>query len=326
VTDADPVGHWYQRFADREARGQSAIYLEWALGVVKDDEVSKLIATLPTLKRQPNLIFACSRLLGAPEAEYSVWREWLIAHWDAVAAEALVRRTQTNEPRRCALMLPVLAGIPGPIALLEVGASAGLCLIPDRYSYSYGGHRVDPASGPSPVLLECDVTGNPPLPTAMPDIVWRAGIDLNPLRLDDPAAVTWLETLIWPEQTQRRERIRAATQLLLQDPPRIIAGDAVDDLPALAAEAPSDATLVVQSSAAIVYLMPEARARWIDLVSAMDGHWIAHEGPGIVPTAAAELEGRTPPETGEFVLSVDGHAVAWTGGHGQRLDWLSPAL
>ncbi len=38
------------------------------------------------------------------------------------------KRTQTNEPGRCAVLLPLLAALPQPLALLEVGASAGLCL------------------------------------------------------------------------------------------------------------------------------------------------------------------------------------------------------
>ena len=61
---------------------------------------------------------------------------------DEVEALMLARRTQTNEAARCALLLPLLAALPQPLALLEVGASAGLCLLPDRYGYDYAGHRL----------------------------------------------------------------------------------------------------------------------------------------------------------------------------------------
>jgi hypothetical protein len=320
---------WYSRFAEIEAPGQSAIFEEWARGVADDASLLALLAELPRPKRQPNLLFACARLLGCPLVPYPEWREWVLAHWSFVAAEMLVRATQTNEPRRCAVLLPVLAQIEGPIALLEVGASAGLCLYPDRYSYRYyngaasDGRRVDPADGPSTVLLECETTGNPPTPPRMPDIVWRAGIDLNPLDLRNDDDVLWLETLIWPEQTERRERIRAAIDIVRADPPRIVRGDAVDTLLSVAAEAPADAHLVVISSAAIVYLMPEQRSRFIELVQSLDATWISNEGAGIVPQAAAAAEGRMPPVIGELLLARDGIPLAFTGPHGQRLDWFT---
>jgi hypothetical protein len=314
--------YWYQRFAEHEAHGRSARFEEWAYGVAGDAEVLDALAELPRPKRQPNLLFACSRLLGCPLVPYAEWREWLLANWAAVSAEMRVRGTQTNEPRRCAVLLPVLAQVPGPIALLEVGASAGLCLYPDRYSYSYDGRRIDPADGPSPVLLECTTTGNPPIPTELPQITWRAGIDLNPLDLNNADDTTWLETLIWPEQHERLARIRAAMDIVRADPPLILKGDGIDDLPELVAQAPSDATLVIVSSAAIVYMMPEPRARFIDYVRSLDATWISNEGPGIVPVAAAALDGREPPMLGGMLLALDEVPKAFTGPHGDRLDWL----
>lgn len=76
----------------------------------------------------------------------------------------------------------MLAALPQPLALLEVGASAGLCLLPDRYGYHYS-HR--PGPGPDVVLpgspvLRCAMSPSTPIPTRHPDIVWRAGLDLNP--------------------------------------------------------------------------------------------------------------------------------------------------
>jgi len=313
---------WYRKFATEEAHGRSALFEEWASGVAVDDEVLGLLAELPRPKRQPNLLFACSRLLGCPLVPYAGWRNWLLPNWSAVSAQMRVRGTQTNEPRRCAVLLPVLAQVPGPIALLEVGASAGLCLFPDRYSYSYDGRRIDPANGPSTVLLECATSGNPPIPTELPQIVWRAGIDLNPLDLTKPDDTTWLETLIWPEQQERLARIRAAMDIVRADPPLIVRGDAIDDLPGLVAQAPSDATLVIVSSAAIVYMMPEPRARFIEYVKSLDATWISNEGPGIVPAAAAALAGRVSPVTGQMLLSVNEVPKGFTGPHGDRLDWL----
>jgi hypothetical protein len=320
--DFEKTVQWYRWFAENEAPGRSELFGGWAHGVADDDEVLALLGGLPRPKRQPNLLFACSRLVGCPLVPYAEWREWLITNWPAVSAQMRVRGTQTNEPRRCAVLLPVLAQVPGPIALLEVGASAGLCLYPDRYSYSYDGRRIDPVDGPSTVLLACATTGNPPIPDALPEIAWRAGIDLNPLDVNNVDDTNWLETLIWPEQHERLARIRAAMDIVRADPPLIVRGDAIDDLPALVATAPADLALVVVSSAAIVYLMPEPRARFIDYVRSQGATWISNEGAGIVPVAAAALHGRQSPVVGQMLLSVNEAPKAFTGPHGDRLDWL----
>lgn len=312
---------WYDRFARAEAHGQSAIYEDWAAGVAIDLEVLELLHELPLAKRQPNLIFAVSRLLGAPEGPYVGFRRWLLAHWPSVAAEASVRATQTNEPRRCAVILPLLARLPGPIALLEVGASAGLCLYPDRYSYSYNGvRRLDPPAGPSPVLLDCDSEGAVPLPGALPEILWRAGLDRAPLSVDDADDRTWLETLIWPEQRERLARIRNAIALVRAEPPRIVAGDAVDGLAALAAEAPAQATLVVVTSGTLVYLSRADRARFAEAVRATGAHWISLEGQAVLP----EVERRLPPapREGLFVLAENEQPVAFVAPHGQSIHWI----
>lgn len=234
-----------------------------------------------------------------------------------------IRATQTNEPRRCATLLPALALIDGPIALIEVGASAGLTLLPEHYSYAWGEHRLDPAAGPSTVLLECEVTGDPPLPARMPEIVWRAGLDLNPLDVTAPDDRHWLETLIWPEQTARLERVRAAIAIAERERPRVVRGDAVDDLPALAAEAPTGVTLVIVTSAAIVYLMPEPRARLIEWLRASPARWVSNEGAGIVPRVQEALAGHPPRRPGGFALALDERPLAYAGAHGQTLDWLS---
>ena len=313
---------WYLGFAELEARGQSAIYEGWALGVADDPELIALVEELPVQKRQPNLVFACARLLGAPEGDYPAFRRWLVQHWWRVVTEALTRSTQTNEARRCASLVPALALIPGPLALLEVGASAGLCLFPDCYSYSYDGAApVDPAAGPSSVLLECATTGGMPRPTAVPQVAWRAGLDLHPLDVRDTDDMHWLETLVWPEQHERRARLRAAIRIAAENPPLLERGDA-SELAALAAQAPNDATLVVITSAVLVYLPFAERMRFVESVRALDAHWISLEGVRGLPTVRAALPDDGGSD-GRFVLALDEVPLAFAGPHGQSLDWIT---
>jgi hypothetical protein len=82
-------------------------------------------------------------------------------------------------------------------------------------------------------------------PAGLPEVVWRAGLDLNPLDVTDAADLDWLEALTWPEHTHRRARLRAAAAIAAAEPPVLVPGDQVDDLPALAAQAPAGATLLV---------------------------------------------------------------------------------
>src|SRR5262245_35501457 len=197
---------------------------------------------------QPNLFFATVQFLTGPRdmpTSGAALRALVRRRQDDVAVAMRSRRTQTNEVGRCAVLLPALP--PGPLALVEVGASAGLCLLLDRFLYDYGTVRVGAAS--SPVQLACAVTGDAPLPAACPEIVWRRGLDLAPVDVNDDDAVRWLLACVWSDHAERRQRLRAVIGVARAVPPLVVAGDLVDDLPALLAAAPGDATLVVFHSA-----------------------------------------------------------------------------
>ena len=134
----DDVVEEYRDFASYAA-GDSPCFEEWALGVAEDAEVQRRLAQLPEPKRQPNLAFAAARWHGvAAPAPYDDLREALLGDTDRIRARMLERATQTNEVGRLGTRLPAFASVPGdgPVGLLEVGASAGLCLYPDRWSYS----------------------------------------------------------------------------------------------------------------------------------------------------------------------------------------------
>ncbi len=311
------TAEWYLRFAGTEASAQSPTYDEWARGVAADPEIIALLEALPEQKRQPALVFSCARLLGAAAGHWPAFRAWLVANWDAVAAEALRRSTQTNEPRRCTALLPALNLIPGPLALIEVGASAGLTLIPDRYSYRYGERR----AGDGPLVLDCTTTGEPPVPEAVPDIRWRRGIDLAPLDVSDAGDVRWLEVLVPPEQSGRRDRIRAAVQLARQDPPVILTGDALDALADVVAQVPEGLTTVAMSAGTLVYMPGKRRQQFRELVRELGCRWVAMERVGVFPDLVpADLPAA--PDSAPCLVTLDERPLALAGPHGQYLSWL----
>ncbi len=317
----------YARFA-AEAPARSPLYAEWAAGVACDPTIAGILARIEPTHRQPPLVFAVSRLLGAPESSYAHWAAWIRAHADAVVTECGRRSIQTNEPLRCAALLPALALVDGPIALLELGASAGLCLYPDRYSYRFVGAdrtvRLDPVTGPSAVQLECALRGprRPPR-LALPEIVWRGGIDVNPLDAADADDRRFLTTLVWPGESGRADRVRAALDIVAADPPVLVAADATDPdvLARVAALAPAEATLVVSTPGVLPHIPRVGRERLIEAVRGMDAEWITIDPP--------DLHDWHPPldasTWGGFVLGRNGIPVAAVDPLGGFVEWRAAA-
>jgi hypothetical protein len=230
----------------------------------------------------------------------------------------LARLTQTNEPARCATLLPALALLPEPLALIEVGASAGLTLLFDRYSYDYDGHLIA-GSDPGAPTLHCALRGPVPVPARPPDIAWRAGLDLNPLDVTRDDDVRWLSCLVWPGESDREERLAAAIAAARRDPPPVHRGDLLTDLPALAAQAPADATLVIFHSAVLAYVALPDRERFAQAVRGLVGAvWLSNEAPGVVPGLPFTYF-----REATFVLGQGGRTpLAFTDGHGAWLHWL----
>ena len=313
----------YARFAREEARGRSPLYEEIARGVAADQDIIGFLLTLPQDKRQPNLLLAAVRQVFGTPADWADFRFGLFANLDAVRRVMQERSTQTNEPARCATLLPVLARLPQPLALIEVGASAGLCLLPDRYGYDYGRGMVLPAGGSGFPVFACAANEATPIPREMPTIIWRAGLDLNPLDASDPAQVAWLETLVWPEQTERLANLRAAIKIAAAFKPRIVEGDLREDgLAQLRREAPKEATLVIFHTAVLAYVAdPADRRAFAERAMSICPYWISNEYPGVFLDVAGRAGERGAP--GRFLLAVNGSPVAWTDPHGAALDWIA---
>ena len=319
----DAVQERYARFAATDAPGRSALYAEWAAGVAADPEIRELLRRIPPTRRQPPLVFAVSRLLGAGHGPYREWREFVLARADRLVAECTRRALQTNEPLRTAALLPVLSEIDGPIALLEIGAAAGLCLYHDRYSFRFtdGEGRVrralDPLDGPSTVLLESTVSGDLP-PLRLPEVVWRAGIDLAPL---DAAAADdrrWLRALVWPGEEGREQRITAALDIVAADPPLLVAGDAAAHLDDLAASAPADATLVITTPGVLVHIPRAERTELVATIAGLPAHWVTIDPPALLDVWEPPVAVETWPG---FVVAHDGRVRAAADPLGAWWEW-----
>lgn len=339
----------YRRFA-REA-ADSPTFAGWAARVAEDVEVRDWIAALPQLKQQPNLVFAAARWHGvSAPGPYDDLRRALLSDDGRIEATIRARATQTNEVGRLATLLPAFAALASddaPLALVEAGASAGFCLYPDRWGYAWTrrspngpeategtrhragtGERATPAGG-AHVLgeeprLPCRVSGPVPLPDRLPQVAFRGGVDLNPLDVSDDDAMAWLTQLVWPEQDDRRERLRHAIDLARAAPPDLVRGDLLEELPALVDRASSYGTVVVFHSAVIAYLAPDDRDRFDLLMRGLvaDGacHWVSNEGPQVL-ASITRTGPPVPADRPTFVLGVDGRMVARTHGHGRSMAW-----
>jgi hypothetical protein len=191
--------------------------------------------------------------------------EALRDHADVVR-EYLGSPPQTNEVMRSAALLPGLLTIAQrtghPLALYEIGSSAGLNLVLDRYRYEFGSARWgDPVS---PLLIKPEWHGAAPPVGAALSIATRQGVDLNPVDLRDPAARDRLLSYVWPDQADRLQRLEQAMALWRRDPPLIERADAAQWLPrSTIAQPTSGVTRVLFHSVTWSYL-PEATRRSID--------------------------------------------------------------
>jgi hypothetical protein len=231
--------------------------------LLMDRPTDPLAAFYPDLAGEP-----------APGDPYPAFHAFCARYAAEIRQLVQMQRVQTNEVRRCAILLPAF-GLVGaqtgdrPLTLVEIGTSAGLNLFWDRYRYDYGaaGQAGDPGA---PVLLECDVRGDrvPPIPVRFPPVARRIGIDLYPVDVRDAGAVHWLRALIWPEHQDRRELFDQASAVVQAHPPDLRAGDALEVLPQVLAELPADVVPCLFHSYTLNQFTPEGRTRFAAILAA----------------------------------------------------------
>ncbi|MGN6798594.1 MAG: DUF2332 family protein, partial [Gaiellaceae bacterium] len=164
------------------------------------------------------------------------------------------QEVQTNEVQRSWALLPAFLSLDDgrPFDLLELGPSAGLNLLWDRYAYRYA----TGTWGSGELELRGDDRQPPPasLLSRSVDVVRRRGVDLSPIDVTTAEGARVLQAFVWPDQTARLERLQQAIEIARRDPPELIRGDYVAELPALLRDRAAGAQLVVFQTASTMYL------------------------------------------------------------------------
>ena len=261
----------------------------------------------------------------APDVEV-LWREVAAALGEAgdELEPWLARPPQTNEVARAAALMAGLLVVTArtglPLALYELGASAGLNLMLDRYAYQLGS-LLTGVEG-SPVRLAPSWDGQAP-PATTVRIQHRHGVDLHPLDVTKAVDRERLLAYIWADQAERLARTEAAIAIAAAEPPPLDRGDAADWLEAQLDPAPRDGFVrVLMHSIAFQYFPPATRQRIIAHVAqvgaAATGQaplaWLSYEMQP-APSIQAALSLRLWPGGQEQILATGDP-------HGVKLSWV----
>ena len=311
--------HGTRIYGSSSTRNASPLYAYLAQRVAEDPDVLELVAGADRATTVTNLFFGAVHylLLGdsaqplaafyadlvpqplPPAGAYPAFHDFCLVHAQEIRELVHRRRVQTNEVGRCAGLLPafgLVSQLNGgrPLALVEIGASAGLHLLWDCYRYDYGlaGTAGNPAS---PVRITCEPRGphQPPIPAMLPEATYRVGIDIAPVDIRDALATRWLRALIWPEQTDRQQLLTAALTIAREHPPRLVQGDAEDVLPEVLTMVPADAVLCVFDSYTLNQVSRAKResilARLAEHAVGRDLYRVAQEGFSLTEPPHVEL-------------------------------------
>jgi hypothetical protein len=300
--DIDALGARFRLLADQDLSGYCPVYDRVARQLAGDPEALDLLVGLVPVNRTPILAFAAVHHLVLSEPSsllariyrgdtdddpWPPFRQLLTDRPDEIRDLMATRSIQTNEVGRSAALLPGLVhaggrlqtprGQPAELALVELGPSAGLNLLLDRFHVRYrtpsGAVVAEAGPAESAVRLECELRGGrrPPVPVEPLPIAQRVGLDVEPVDVTVEEECRWLSACVWPGVPDRPQRLAAAVELARQSPPRLLRGDAVTDLEPLLRSLPDRVVPVVVATWVLAYLSAEGRQAVRRAVDAVGG-------------------------------------------------------
>lgn len=234
---------------------------------------------------------------------------------------------QTNEVQRCWVLLPCFLDVVRrtgceELDVVELGPSAGLNLVWDRYRYVYDGGTW----GPDDAQLELRGEERGRVPAELlglrPRVGRRVGVDLSPVDVTTDEGALLLRSFVWADEPWRLELLNRAIETLRADPPELVRGDIVEELPRLLAERRDDALTVVWETSVFGYLPSEGRDRvratLEDAGASGPLAWVRAGGPDREPVDRWLLRVRIWP-------GGERSRVAYADYHGAWIDWIDAA-
>lgn len=348
----DDLGDRFRQFASQACTGRTAdpspLYEHLSLELANDPELLALVEKARDEQPAPNLLYAAIQFLlfqtpdpslgvyypsigpetrAIDEGTYSAFREFCLENETEVTNLITTRRVQTNAVRRSACLLPAFESVSrrtdrSPLGLVEVGSSAGLNLLWDQYGYDYGGFEAV-GCNESRVQLNCGLRGrvDPPLPTDLPVVGSRRGIDLHPMNIQNEDDARWLKALIWPEHEDRRENVENAITVARESPPDLIEGNALENLEQVIDEIPDEQAVCLFNTHVLYQLSDTQRVQFYNLVTDIgenrDIYWVSCEWSMDVAMPLMHLY--------QFESGIhSGELLARYHSHGSWLQWLRP--
>jgi hypothetical protein len=291
-------------FADTSCGDYSPLYDRICRAVAGSEEVLALVMEAPPAGHQPNVLLGAVHYLLLSGLEHplaavyagtstddpgALFVDLCLRERDRILELLATRHTNTNEVGRSAVLGPAFTHVANelgqPLALVDVGCSAGLNLLCDRYLLDYGDGGTTGAPD-APVRVQCEIVGGrPPIAPALPTIAARVGVDRHPVDAGDEDEARWLLACVWPD-TGRLPRTRLALEQARRTPPRFVRGDAVESVSDVVLGLPPDAMAVVMTTWALAYLSRDNRLAFRDTLAEASAHrpiaWISGEGKGVV--------------------------------------------
>lgn len=264
------IAERFRNFAMLECEGSSELYRTLALNIAEDEEMLKLSSNSREGQPIPNLLFSSVHYLLLKKGDHQLrefypsivthpnmdkdpfpyFKDFCLINREEILLLIKNKLVQTNEVRRCAYLYPIFCYIyhkmEKPLSLIEIGSSAGLQLIWDKYSYSYGSNQTY-GNKESFVHLTSEVR-NGSIPSDLsniPPVNYRLGIDLHISDLTNEEDYLWLKALIWPEHKDRLDNFEQSGKQLRMNPPQLREGDGVAMLNEYVEKVPKDSVLCI---------------------------------------------------------------------------------